>query len=287
MSSPIWSGGDPWFRIGRLEVTTTIGVTLLATIATVLGAFGGWGARTVFTAQQVLSGELWRVVTWPWVDGLSAWTILTFLVFWYFGNLVERELGRQAMLRFLLEIWAMATAAHLLVGLILPGSTLLFGLGTFQFILLLLFIAEAPRRPFLFGIPAWVFGAILLGLQILQYLALGAWGALVAELVTLVGAAVVARRHGLLTDQDWIPGRPRQRRKKAERRPTAAARTPQAPAATSGRHRAPSHRRGPSDEERMDELLDKINRSGFGSLTAKERDELTRLAERRRSQSGS
>lgn len=277
MSSPLWSGSDPWFRVGRLEVTTTVGVVILATVGTIVGAFTRLASWTMFTAPQVLSGELWRIVTWPWVDGLSLWTFLSFLVFWYFGSMIERELGRSRMLRFLVEIWTMATAVHLLVGLALPGATILLGLGTFQFILLLLFIAEAPNRPFLFGIPAWILGAALVALQMLQLLAMGAWGGLIAELITLAGAAVVGRRHGLLTDLDWIPGRPRTHRRQRRRTPRRR------PQPRSGREALSVPGSAVSSaEQRMDELLDKINHSGMDSLTRKERSELTRLAQQRR-----
>lgn len=277
MSSPLWSGSDPWFRVGRLEVTTTVGVVILAAVGTIVGAFTRLAFWTMFTAPQVLSGELWRIVTWPWVDGLSLWTFLSFLVFWYFGSMIERELGRSRMLRFFVEIWTMATAVHLLVGLALPGATILLGLGTFQFILLLLFIAEAPNRPFLFGIPAWILGAALVALQMLQLLAMGAWGGLIAELITLAGAAVVGRRHGLLTDLDWIPGRRRTHRRQRRRTPRRR------PQPRSGREASSVPGSAVSSaEQRMDELLDKINHSGMDSLTRKERSELTRLAQQRR-----
>lgn len=48
----------------------------------------------------------------------------------------------------------------------LPGSTMLMGLSMIQLLIILLFIMEQPNRPFFFGIPAWIIGAILVGLQV-------------------------------------------------------------------------------------------------------------------------
>ena len=51
----------------------------------------------------------------------------------------------------------------------------LAGIGLIEFMVLLVWIAEYPRRPLFFGIQAWVFGAILLALQVLQLLAARGW----------------------------------------------------------------------------------------------------------------
>ncbi len=266
------SASDSWFQMGRVSVTTTVFATLLVVIGTVVGAFAGLVNATAFTPSLALQqGQLWRLFTWPFVDTVSIWTIITFLIFWYFGTFLEQTLGKERMAWFLVAVWAVTTLAHVVAGILLPASTVLYGLRMFQLMILLLFIAEAPQRRFFFGIPAWVLGAVILGLQLLSMVSFRDWGGLLGLLLTLLGVAVFARRIGLLSQYHWLPGNPAQKRP-TQRRPQQRATRP-ARGATSKKHQ--------SDEERMDELLAKISASGMGSLTSKERTELEKLRQRR------
>lgn len=257
-----------WFRIGRLEVTTTVLVVLLGAIGTLVGALVPPVLNgAMLHVPELLSGEVWRLVTWPWVDRPILWTILTFFIFWYFGKYLESDLGRDRMMSFLFGLWLILTAAHTVAGLMLPGSTILIGLGMIQLLMILLFIMEQPKRPFFFGIPAWIIGAILIGLEVLNNVAMGNAGGLVALVLSLGGTLLWAQRFGLLTGLPrFAQPRPARPKVKAKAKPRRAPRTPE---------------RDLSDDERMDQLLDKINASGFDSLTEKERDEMLRITERR------
>lgn len=266
------SASDSWFQLGRLSVTTTVFATLLVAVGTVVGAFAGLVNVTAFLPSLALQqGHLWRLFTWPFVDTVSIWTIITFLIFWYFGTFLEQTLGKERMAWFLVTVWAVTTAAHVVAGILLPASTALYGLRMFQLIILLLFIAESPHRRFFFGIPAWVLGAVILGLQLLSMVSFRDWGGLLGLLLTLFGVAVFARRLGLLSEYSWLPGNPSRERPR-QRRPKARNTRP------SGRT---STKRAPSDEERMDELLAKISAGGIGSLSSRERAELEKLRQRR------
>lgn len=261
---------DGWFRIGRLDVTTTVAYLLITGVATVFGAFTGLIQHTLFSLLAVMGGEVWRLVTWPFVEVLSLWSFFSFFILWYFGTMIEAELGKARMVRFYVSLWSVATASSALTGVLLPGSTILAGVGTFELIVLLLFIGEAPRRPFFFGIPAWVIGAVIVGIRVIQLSAAGMWGALAALMLTLVGAAYVARSFGLLTGWTWLPfSGPRRRKPKLRRVPSAA------PASSRRKRRL-------SDEERLDELLAQISAGGMDSLSKREREELLKLSERRR-----
>ena len=259
-----------WFRIGSLQVTTTVFVALLGAVGMIAGTVSSaLLSSAALVPDQLFAGEVWRLVTWPWIDRLSFWGILSLLLFWYFGKMLEEELGRNTMASFLFGLWGILTASHVVAGLLLPGLTILVGLGMIQTLLILLFIMEQPNRPFFFGIPAWAIGAILIGLQIVGLAATSNIGGLVALLLSLGGTAIWARRHGLLTS---FPGlrtgpRPRPKPKKAPSKPS---------------NRAASRRKVElDDEQRLDQLLDKINATGMDSLSSKERDELQRISERR------
>lgn len=274
--------GDAWFRLGKLDVTSTVLVVLIGAVGVVASAFAPVLYQVGrFVPAEVLQGQVWRAVTWPFVDGISLWSILTLVLLWYFGRDLENQVGRRPMMSLYVALWAILTVVAFVVGLAMGGGAMA-GLDSIQFIVLLLWIAENPRRPFFFGIPAWVVGAVLVALQVLSYIAIRDLAGLASLVVTFFVAAVVARRFGLLSDLSWLPGRrgsaPRIRQGGGVRAPQAAA--PRTPRAARAEQKAAA--RQASDHERMDALLEKISEQGIHSLTPAERKELEALRERRR-----
>ena len=274
--------GDAWFRLGKLDVTSTMLVVLIGAVGVVASAFAPVLYQVGrFVPAEVLQGQVWRAVTWPFVDGISLWTILTLVLLWYFGRDLENQVGRRPMMSLYVALWAILTVVAFVVGLAMGGGAMA-GLRSIQFIVLLLWIAEYPRRPFFFGIPAWVVGAVLVALQVLSYIAIRDLAGLASLVVTFFVAAVVARRFGLLSDLSWLPGRrgsaPRIRQGGGVRAPQAAA--PRTPRAARAEQKAAA--RQASDHERMDALLEKISEQGIHSLTPAERKELEALRERLR-----
>lgn len=264
-----------WFHIGKLQVTTTVFVALVAGIGSLVALFVAplvyFGAML---SDGIVAGEIWRLVTWPFVQPFGIWTVLSIFFFWYFGNLIENQLGKERMARFLVGLWAMVTAAYFVADLLLPGSAPLAGIGLIQLLLILLFIADAPNRPFFFGIPAWALGAILLALQLLPLVASGNLGALAGLVITLFGAAFWARRFGLLSDITWLPGAPQRRRRNNPRLRVVREKTSTKPT----REERKTH----NAEARLDALLDKINASGMDSLSRSELAELKKLSKNRK-----
>lgn len=222
-----------------------------------------------FHPLLIAAGELWRIVTWPLAN--SIWVVITALMLWYFGSDLERLMGRTRMLWLLVGTWASLTLASAIVSLLpaLSGSSLA-GLGLIQFAVLLLWIAEYPNRPFFFGIPAWIFGMVIVVLQVLSMIADRAFGALMSLVLSLIFVAMMARRFGLLSAYDWIPGR-------AKPRPAPTPRTRHVP-----RAQVRQEMRRLSDREQLDALLDQINEKGIQSLTDAQRRELMKLRDRLR-----
>ncbi len=267
--NPSQSRDDYWFRLGRIQMTSTLVVVLIGLFGMLAWVFSGGATRGLaFVPEAVFAGQVWRIFTWPLVESLSLWSVLTLVMLWYFGREVEATIGRNSMAKLFAGAWVSFTLSALILGVLLPG-VVLAGLNLVQFAILLLFIAENPRRPFFFGIPAWVLGSVLLGIQILQMVGYRAWGSLFVLLFGLFGVAIAAKRVGLLSNTKVIPGgtRPKSR---TTSRPTA----PRQPS----RH----ERRHVSDEDRMDALLGKISDGGIHSLTKGERAELEKLRQRRR-----
>lgn len=268
---------DHWFKIGRLEVGTTMLVVLavVGSWLTWVGVAAGGGdlvGALLLVPSAVLQGEVWRLVSWPLANALGLWPVLGLYFFWYFGTDLEERLGKSRMASLLLGIWASLTVVTMLLGFVLPfGAGVLAGIGEIQFIVLLLWIAEYPRRPFFFGIPAWAVGAVLVALNVLTYIASGNLGAVLSMLLSFVVVAVVARRLGMLNDFDWIPGRPGTPRAGAVgNKPTRAA-----------KEQAKRQQQRAQDRAKLDALLDQINDKGMDSLTPAQRRELMKLRNRR------
>ena len=117
MSRHFASPTEPWFRIGRLEVSTVVLACLIAVASGIAWVVApGLASALYFNSQLVAAGEVWRIVTWPLANDL--WVVITALVLWYFGSDIERLIGRTRMAWLLVGTWAALTAASTVVELL-------------------------------------------------------------------------------------------------------------------------------------------------------------------------
>jgi membrane associated rhomboid family serine protease len=277
------SGSDqekPWFRIRSYGVGTTdlvAGVSVLMMIVSVISQL--FVSYLALFPSMVLHGYVWQVVTWPLANGLSLLTLWNALVFWFAGRQLEGKLGKGRFGWMLLGITVSGSILAILLslGLRLPP---LAGLDTIALIVMLLFIAENPRMPFFFGIPAWVVGLVFVAFSLLTRVADRNWAGLLHFVITLIAAAIIAKFAGLLEGYAFVPGHtytPGQRKRKRKAAPRASTRPsnvvqgpwlgPEPPA---------------REDEEMDALLDKIMAHGLDSLTGRERKRLEELRQQRR-----
>lgn len=284
-------GNDGWFRVSKVEVTTTVFVTALAAISVVLFAiYPPIAGVMALDPGAVATGQVWRIVTWPLANAVSLWTVLAIFIFWYFGSDLERQVGRGRFTRLIVGYIFALSAIALLVGLLsVPGF--LAGINTLELMVLLTWIAEYPTRRFMFNIPAWAFGAVIVGLQILGLMAARDAFGLLSLLLGLLACAMIARSVGLLSEQKWVPGLPQRSRK-----PRQAKQSRQPRRTRRGKSRGKGSTKtvvtGPwetptssspqaQDAARLDELLDRISESGWDGLSDQEKSELNMLRERR------
>ena len=286
------NAGDPWFRIGTLDVNTTVLVVLLCVASMFVWAIDpAIVDNLVLDPAAVRDGELWRLFTWPFANAPEIWTVITIAIFWYFGREIEGMLGR-IRFGFLLLL---VTVIPGIVGVVLDIGQA--GLEPVELAVFLVFIAEYPFARFFFGIPAWAIGAVIVGIQVLQYLGLDQTDRLVLLFVTIATAALTARSMGLAQSLPWIPklawpgsggGRRRRRSSRGPRGggevvagpwsatsrtgPSRGAPLPQPPSAISSDH----------DQAELDTLLDKISANGMDGLSADEKRRLNELSKRLR-----
>ncbi len=297
---------DPWFRIGRLEVSTTVFVLLLLAASVVVWAAEGPG-RPVTSAlalwtDDVSAGQVWRLITWPFATSLSLWLLLSAWVFLFSASDLEREAGRRDFLILLVGSIVILGAATYGAARVFDIQEGLAGFHLLAFTMLLLYCAEHPDRPILFAIRAWMLGIALLAYRVIVDLAARQWDDLLGMLVGLAVIAVLARSLGLLSMYDFIPrvgmprrrsrskpGRGEKRAQRKRRRKSHLAAVPDAPPPPPEPFRPQAADLPPADaipsatedELAMDALLDKISESGLASLTDEERDQLEELRQRR------
>jgi membrane associated rhomboid family serine protease len=281
------SGSDqerPWFHVRSYGVGTSDFVAAVSVLMMVAAAISAtFVAYLALSPALVLHGFVWQVVTWPLASDISFWTLWNAVVFWFTGRQLERQLGKGRFGWMLLAIVVSGAVLAVLLGLAFRvNAPMLGGLGTLAMIVVLIFIAENPRMPFFFGIPAWVLGLVIVILPLLQYVGGRYWIGLLHFVLSLVIAAVIAKLAGLLGQYRFIPGRmytpgERRRRRRQATQPYAGAGVGNV---VQGPWLAPEP--PAREDEEMDALLDKIMAQGLDSLTGRERRRLEELRQQRR-----
>jgi membrane associated rhomboid family serine protease len=292
-SSPQRRGpSDPWFRVGQVEVTTTVFVTALG----VLSMFAYTASSALFDrlvpleplyliTERVRGGQLWRLFTWPIVNAPSIPAAITLAIFWYFGRSLEQMFGRIRFTYFLLAIAVVPAAILAILSLVAPSLRIdAVGLSLIELGVFVAFVAEQPNARFFFGIKAWVIAAVFVGIDVLQLIAAKAAGALLLLLLILATSLLLTRAYGFAADQAWIPklALPTGKTKAKGGKPKLVKGSPvvRGPWGESG---LPVN--DIASQVEMDRLLDKIAASGMDSLTADEKRRLKAHSKRLRGDS--
>ena len=283
-SSPGRRGpSDPWFRVGTVDVTTTVFVVALGVLFMFL-----WAASPnllhplVLTTQLVRRGEIWRILTWPLAISPSLQAVITLAVFWYFGRSLEQLFGRVRFTRFLLALTVIPAVLLTLASYVSPSlNGAAYGLSLIELGVFVCFVAESPNARFFFGLQAWMIAAFFVGIDVLTFLGHRDWGALLLLLFILAVGLLLTRAYGFAADQTWIPkvavpgaasGGPGS--KKRGGKMSAVVQGPWGG--------APGVASDTVAQAEMDRLLDKIASSGMDSLTPDEKRRLKAHSKRLR-----
>ena len=257
---------DPITWVGRVPVyATTIIVALYVVsmvgvaIALASGAEAGLGKLTFNTESVLRGGELWRCLTYAFVNPPDPWFIISLVMLYIFGRDVEQHLGRKGFVRLYLGFLLLGPSLLLAASLV-SRQSLSISQSWANFAVFISFAALYPGAQLLFQITAKIFALVLLGISVLQLLAGRQW----VEMMVLLATAFLAYyaiRHGSALNLDFI----------SRLRPV------------SNRSKIPRLRvvKNPEDEtvdphRIIDPLLEKISRNGLSSLTRREREQLER-----------
>ena len=257
---------DPIAWVGRVPVfATTIIVALYVVSMVVVTLLLASDAKDVLAKLTFDSGavlrdwELWRCVTYAFVNPPDPWFIIALVMLYIFGRDVEQFLGRTGFVRLYLGLLLLGPS--LLIGATLAtGRDFTLSQGWANFAVFIAFAALYPGAQLLFQITAKVFAWVFLGINVLQLTAMRQWPEMTVLLATSA-LAWYAIRHGAALNFDFL----------SRLRPVSH---------RTGRPRLrvmPPPDQPPADPHRIiDPLLDKISRDGIGSLTRREREQLER-----------
>jgi membrane associated rhomboid family serine protease len=92
----------------------------LTVAASVIAAIdGGWLATwTTFAPSRIWRGEVWRLVTWVFVEGSPFQLLLTCVAIYHFGGELLPRWGERRMRRFLLEVLGGSAAIAAVLALV-------------------------------------------------------------------------------------------------------------------------------------------------------------------------
>jgi len=258
--------------MGRYPVdVTSILVGLHVVCAIIAALFAGHGLLNLamFDSASVWSGQLWRLFTYPFIHpaGGSAllWFAIEMYVLFMFGREVERFFGRRAYIALYALLLLLPAAIFTLWGL--NQHTFLAGSATLHFGIFIAFVILYPNVQFFAFISAKWVAVILAAIGTLSALAARDWQSLTALWITIGAAFVFVEARGAGPELVWISNLKERLRPKPKLHIV---------------HKPTTRRSAEPDDvyESVDPILDKIARSGMGSLTENEKKILDRARNR-------
>jgi membrane associated rhomboid family serine protease len=262
-----------WMGRYPVDVTTMlVGLHVaLAILTCVLVAFGSGFLLTylMFDSAEVWSGQIWRLITYAFIHPPSGSSLLWFAIEMYmlfvFGREVERFIGQRAYVALYLVLLLLPALLLTLWGL--GTRTAMAGSGPLHFAVFVAFATIYPNvELFLRIMTKWI-ALILAGIGTLSALAAHDWQTLVILWTSIGAAFLFVELRGAGPELVWWDNF------KTRLQPRPKFHVVQKPSA----------RRVVEPDDvyaSIDPILDKISKSGIGSLSANERKILDRARNR-------
>ena len=285
-------GQRPLFYIGMMPVYITTMIILVHIALLIVAAIGGSGGSTwspfTFQANEVVEqGKLWKLVTYAFYSPAELiFSVAIGLVFFYlFGIHVEKYLGSKDYLKLYGVLLIVPPVVFSILYLLL-GRQHLFPLYSSRTIYLSIFLAFAfifPNAQMLFGFLAKWMAAFVVAVYTLQLIAFRdgldlfvMWFRIILTYVTLRRLGLSARfpafEDGLLNllpkrkSKGYWSSKRKLKVVKGGKKKKSIYKSKLAPMVSMPRTKAPV--------ASVDHLLEKISKTGIGSLTEAERKEL-------------
>jgi len=280
---------DPWFRVGNVDVNTTVFVVGLGVVSMFLWAIEGAGgpilSNLVFIPEEVVRGQVWRLITWPIPNQPDIWTIILFAVFFMLGSQLEAAMGRKLFTTYLVLLVVgpafIMSLVHLLTGM--SGGAV--GLRLAEIGILVGFAARNPKAMFWPGIPAWGIAGFIVVLELLRDTGYRQSFSIMMLLITVGIALLALRGLGFAEEASWIPkialpaaaGSSASTATRGSRAKTTSRRKKRGRAklsAVPAQTEAPRKQLSKLEEAEMDMILEQVSEQGLDSLTPQQRKRL-------------
>src|SRR5882724_3108765 len=261
-----------WMGRYPVDVTTMlVGLHVAAAILTaILVAFSAGFVLPYLqfdSAQVLYGGQVWRLFTYAFIHAPSGllWFAVEMYMLFVFGREVERFIGRRAYVVLYLVLLVAPTAILTIWGLWQRSA--LAGSPALHFGMFVAFATVYPRVELFLRIMAKWIALILAGVYTFQLLAYHAWTDLAVVWTSIGAAFLFIELRGAGPEPVWWNNM------KARMSPKPKLHVVQKSAS---RHAVEPDNLYAS----IDPILDKISKSGIGSLTANERRLLNRERDR-------
>jgi membrane associated rhomboid family serine protease len=263
-----------WMGRYPVDVTTMlVGLHIACAVLTALVFAAGHSGLVnylMFDSAEVWSGaQIWRLVTYafihPPLGSALLWFAIEMYMLFVFGREVERFIGQRAYIALYVTLLLLPAAILTMWGLF--ARTGMAGSGGLHFAIFVAFATIYPNVELLLRIMAKWVALILAGIGTLSALAAHDWQTLVVLWTSIGAAFLFVELRGAGPELAWLHNF------KARLRPRARFHVVQ----------KSSTRRVVEPEDvyaSVDPILDKIAKSGIGSLTASERQALDRARNR-------
>ena len=263
-----WMGRFP-VDVTTILVGLHVGCAILTAFLFATGHAGVLNYAMLDSAQVWLHAQVWRQVTYAFIHPPSGYALLWFAIemymLYFFGREVERFIGQRAYIwlyallllvpALILTLWGLST------------RTGLAGSGPLHFAVFVAFVTIYPNVQFFLRIPAkWIF-VILAAIGTLSALAARDWQDLVVLWISIGAAFFFIELRGAGPELAWLTNL------KGRLQPKPKLHIVQKPSA----------RRAVEPDDviaSVDPILDKISKSGMGSLTETEKRILDRARNR-------
>jgi hypothetical protein len=264
-NQPIW-----WIKRFPVYATTILTATFVAglILSVLLSSAGldGLLSQLGFVTPYFLHGALWQPATYPWIDEPNFFTPLGILCFYSWAVQVEQYLGRKK----LLTLFCLLVATPVVLGLLFHAvgiPSVIAGNYILTAAILIAFATLYPNIEYVGWIPLKWFAFVCVTTGSLMYFPRHQW----VRLAQLWASCAVAFgyirwvQHGGELPQIRFPSFKRRPKLRVLANPSS-----------SGEEFDEEEDESTSE---VDVLLDKIAKSGIGSLTAKERKRLEKARE--------
>jgi membrane associated rhomboid family serine protease len=262
----MWLRGYPIYAAHFIVLVYV--VSMLATVLLKFTPLGPGLMWLPFQSDAVLHGQIWRIVTYGLVNEPSLNFAIDMVMIAWFGREVERAFGRRTFLIFYAGVYLVAPLLFTVLGPWLP----LIRVGeTGALAIFVAFATIYPEALMMFNLLAKWAAIILVGIFSLIAINYRDWTDLLSLWATCGFAYAFVRHHQGHFSLPKLPrfgGKPKLR--VLPDLPAKKSATGSAPSSSSSSGSASSL----SAAAEVDALLDKIAKSGYASLTAKERERL-------------